>query len=123
MTVGLMGSSLLCECIEEILASSGGSREEQRVALDTLPASFHIKLGALVDYPWAVSTGPDAAYVSAGSAEVSVAGCFLPMCVYCDNVSCKKTRKVVTAGCHSGSLSTPQTQLGVKGGLHACIKT
>lgn len=67
MTVGLMGSHLLCECIQESLASAGDSKEQQQAALDALPAVFHTKLGALVEYPWAVSTGPDAAYVSVTS--------------------------------------------------------
>ncbi|KAL3145131.1 hypothetical protein ABBQ38_001735 [Trebouxia sp. C0009 RCD-2024] len=61
MTVGLMGSHLLSECIQESLASAGDSKEQQQAALDTLPTVFHTKLGALVEYPWAVSTGPDAA--------------------------------------------------------------
>lgn len=61
MTVGLMGSNLLCECVSETLSSAGGSREAQLAALDGLPASFHTKLGALVEYPWSLSTGPDAA--------------------------------------------------------------
>ena len=60
MTVGLMGSHLLNECITETLSGAGNTLEEQVAALDSLPASFHKKLGALVDYPWAVSTGPDA---------------------------------------------------------------
>ena len=64
MTVGLMGSNLLCECIQQSLAAAGDSKEQQQAALDTLPALFHTKLGALVEYPWAVSAGPDAAYVS-----------------------------------------------------------
>lgn len=61
MTVGLMGSHLLCDCIQEVLENGGDSVEEQRAAMDALPASFHTKLGALVDHPWAISTGPDAA--------------------------------------------------------------
>ena len=76
MTVGLMGSNLLCECVQETLASGGNSREEQRAALDALPASFHTKLATLVHYPWAISTGPDAAYVSSGSAKLSLEGWF-----------------------------------------------
>ena len=58
MTVGLMGSNLHCECIQESLAIAGDGKEQQQAALDTLPALFHTKLGALVEYPWA-------AYVSA----------------------------------------------------------
>lgn len=69
MTVGLMGSHLLCDCIQETLASGGDSMEEQRAAMDALPASFHTKLGALVDHPWAISTGPDAAYGPAKTAH------------------------------------------------------
>ena len=91
MTVGLMGSALLCECIQETLASGGDSREEQQAALDTLPASFHTKLGALVDYPWAISTGPDAAYVSSGPVKVLCCRTLVVMCVH--NIAyCKQPR-------------------------------
>ena len=62
MTVGLMGSNLLCECVSETLSKVKGSgREQQLAALDSLPASFHTKLAGLVEYPWSLSTGPDAA--------------------------------------------------------------
>lgn len=80
MTVGLMGSHLLSECIQESLASAGDSKEQQQAALDTLPTVFHTKLGALVEYPWAVSTGPDAAYVSV-TPNCNVT--FVFYCTYC----------------------------------------
>ena len=80
MTVGLMGSQLLCECIQKSLASAGDGKEQQQAALETLPAIFHTKLGALVEYPWAVSTGPDAAYVSVTS-KCNVI--FVFYCTYC----------------------------------------
>ena len=60
MTVGLMGSHLLCETIDKQLSKAGsGTRQQQLTALDALPAAFHQELGKMLDYPWAVATGPD----------------------------------------------------------------
>ena len=65
MTVGLMGSQLLAKCIEEQLKGTAGkARQDQVAALKGLPAKFHTQLGALVDYPWTLSVGPDAQCVS-----------------------------------------------------------
>ena len=61
MTVGLMGSQLLAQCVEaQLKGTAGQGRQAQLAALEGLPAKFHTKLGALVDYPWTLSCGPDA---------------------------------------------------------------
>ena len=61
MTVGLMGSHLLCQCIQEQFeGKTDCNRQQQLAALDGLPANFHTQLGALLDYPWTISAGPDA---------------------------------------------------------------
>lgn len=59
MTVGIMGSHLLCETIDKQLAGAGPDRQKQLAALDCLPAAFHKKLSNMVDYAWTVATGPD----------------------------------------------------------------
>lgn len=68
MTVGMMGSNLLCQCIDKLLegCTADNSRQRQLAALDSLPGQpavptkFHIELGALLSYPWSVAAGPDA---------------------------------------------------------------
>ena len=61
MTVGLMGSQLLAKCVEaQLKGTAGRGRQAQLAALKGLPAKFHTQLGALVDYPWTLSCGPDA---------------------------------------------------------------
>ncbi len=61
MTVGMMGSNLLCKCIDKLLEGSiADSKQQQLAALDSLPTQFHIELGALLNYPWSVAAGPDA---------------------------------------------------------------
>ncbi len=62
MTVGMMGSNLLCQCIDKLLegCTADSSKQEQLAALDSLPTQFHIELGALLNYPWSVAAGPDA---------------------------------------------------------------
>ena len=61
MTVGMMGSDLLCQCIERQLKGTEGSdRQHQLAALDGLPADFHKQLGTLLDYPWNLAAGTDA---------------------------------------------------------------
>ena len=61
MTVGLMGSQLLAQCVEaQLKGTAGQGRQAQLAALEGLPAKFHTQLGALVDYPWTLSCGPDA---------------------------------------------------------------
>lgn len=62
MTVGMMGSHLLCETIDKQLAKAGPTRQQQLAALEALPTIFHKKLGKMLDYPWAVVTGEDAKY-------------------------------------------------------------
>ena len=59
MTVGIMGSHLLCETIDKHLSKAGSSRQQQLAALDALPAAFHQELGKMLDYPWTIATGPD----------------------------------------------------------------
>ena len=62
MTVGMMGSNLLCQCIDKLLegCNADNNRQQQLAALDSLPTKFHIELGALLNYPWSVAAGPDA---------------------------------------------------------------
>ena len=60
MTVGMMGSHLLCQTIDKQLSKAGsGTRQQQLAALEALPAVFHRELGKMLDYPWAVATGQD----------------------------------------------------------------
>ena len=62
MTVGMMGSNLLCQCIDKLLEGciADNSKQQQLAALESLPTQFHIELGALLNYPWSVAAGPDA---------------------------------------------------------------
>ena len=61
MTVGVMGSELLAQCVGQHLKGKANSeRQQQLAALDGLPVNFHKKLGKLVDHPWTISVGPDA---------------------------------------------------------------
>ena len=69
MTVGIMGSHLLCQCIQEQLQGNiegniegkpAGERQRQLAALEGLPKKFHTQLSALLQYPWSLSAGSDA---------------------------------------------------------------
>ena len=60
MTVGVMGSDLLCKCIAKQLAGTTCDKDQQLAALDSVPGYFHQELGKMLAYPWTAATGPDA---------------------------------------------------------------
>ena len=73
MTVGIMGSHLLCQCIQEQLEGNTqgiiggniegkpeGERQRQLAALEGLPEKFHTQLSSLLEYPWSLSAESDA---------------------------------------------------------------
>ncbi len=91
MTVGMMGSNLLCQCIDNLLEgwTADNSKQQQLAALDSLPAQFHIELGALLNYPWSVAAGPDAmCALSCLAKDKAWCSCSLRKCTSCTgNVS------------------------------------
>ena len=65
MTIGIMGSHLLCQCIQEQLEGNiegkpEGKRQRHLAALEGLPENFHTQLSTLLEYPWSLSAGSDA---------------------------------------------------------------
>jgi len=87
MTVGMMGSNLLCQCIDKLLEGciSDNSRQKQLAALDSLPTQFHIELGALLNYPWSVAAGPDAmcTHSCLFKSKAAWCSCSLRKCTIC----------------------------------------
>ena len=87
MTVGMMGSNLLCQCIDKLLegCTADGSKQQQLAALDSLPTQFHTELGALLNYPWSVAAGADAMCALSCLAKIKPAwcSCTLRKCTSC----------------------------------------
>ena len=87
MTVGMMGSNLLCQCIDKLLegCTADCSKQQQLAALDRLPTQFHTELGALVNYPWSVAAGADAMCALSCLAKIKPAwcSCSLRKCTSC----------------------------------------
>lgn len=77
MTVGMMGSNLLCQCVDKLLegCTADSSKQQQLAALDRLPTQFHTELGALLNYPWSVAAGPDAMCTLSCLAKLRAAWC------------------------------------------------
>ena len=77
MTVGMMGSNLLCQCVDKLLegCTADSSKQQQLAALDRLPTQFHTELGALLNYPWSVAAGPDAMCALSCLAKLRAAWC------------------------------------------------
>lgn len=70
MTVGMVGADLLCKCIDKQFQGAGSSKRQQQAALTSLPRDFHTQLGAMIDFPWVVSSGPDMQYAYLCSAKL-----------------------------------------------------
>ena len=60
MSVAVMSSQLLCNCVKDAVAKAGASKQQQLAAVDRVPRQFQAKLASLQDHPWAMSTGADA---------------------------------------------------------------
>ncbi len=61
MTAGIVGAELLCKAVDARLSNAGQTLEQQKAALQGLPAAFQAQLAAFLDFPWMLSTGLDAA--------------------------------------------------------------
>jgi hypothetical protein len=58
MTVGVMQAVQLRDTLAERLhKAAGSSAADRRAALQGLPADFHAKLPAVLEFPWALATG------------------------------------------------------------------